>query len=277
MSSVKRPTSGVDNKTKKAPLLLTFGSGMNILLLKVTIMPLVVGCLTLITRRWGHRIGGLIASMPWVAGPILLFFILEQGVGFGIRSVPGILTGVVSLIGFCLTYASLCRRLSWLPVILLSYAVYVLIATAIDALHPNLYTIYAAVLAAVFLALRFFPVPDVNAIQNRRLPFDIPIRMVVATVFVIAITELAHRLGPAWSGILTPFPIITSILAIFTHVLQSGNATIATLRGLIAGLPGFTTFLFLQAFLLREFSVGVSFALALVVNAAINVLASRLS
>lgn len=249
---------------------------MNILLVKVTLMPLVIGLITVVSRKWGYKVGGLIASMPWIAGPILLFFILEQGKAFGIRSVPGILTGIISLISFCYCYARLSKRFNWLVTILTSYLVYVLIALLFDLFKFNLFVIYGITLACVVIALYFFPVPAAHQPQAKRLPFDMLIRMVVATLFVILITGLATVLGPTWSGILTPFPIITSILAIFTHYLQGNNATVTVLRGLVSGLFGFTTFLFLQAFLLPQFSVGISFSLALIVNLAINYVVSRM-
>jgi uncharacterized membrane protein (GlpM family) len=85
---------------------------MNSLLIKVALMPVVMAIVTQASRKWGNTIGGLISSMPWIAGPILLFFILEQGKKFGIQSVPGILTGIVSLICFCYSYARLSSRFS---------------------------------------------------------------------------------------------------------------------------------------------------------------------
>ena len=162
---------------------------MNILLVKVTLMPLVIGLITVVSRKWGYKVGGLIASMPWIAGPILLFFILEQGKTFGIRSVPGILTGIISLISFCYCYAQLSKRFNWLISILTSYLVYVLVALLFDLFKFNLFLIYAITLACVVLALYFFPVPAAHQPQAKRLPFDMLIRMVVATLFVILITS----------------------------------------------------------------------------------------
>ncbi|GAB3548083.1 hypothetical protein [Spirosoma fluminis] len=247
----------------------------NILLLKMTLMPTIIALVTLAIRRWGNKIGGLIGSMPWVAGAILLFFILEQGKAFGIHSIQGTMTGILALISFCFSYSVFARKFSWLPTLLLSYGLYIATALTFNYLQLSLYLSYALVIAYVLLTLWLFPKPSDQSIKARRLPFDIPIRMVVATLFVLVITGLASVLGPGWSGILTPFPILTSVLAIFSHTLQGSNATIATLRGLVIGLLGFTTFLFLQAFLLPLFSVGVSFGIAFVVNSIINVIANR--
>lgn len=248
---------------------------MNLLLLKVTIIPAVIALVTLAVRRWGNKIGGLIGSMPWTAGPILLFFILEQGKAFGIHSIQGVMTGILALISFCFSYSAFSRKLPWLPTLLLSYGFYAVTALAINYLQLNLLLSYGLVIGAVLLALRFFPTPGAQPTKARRLPFDIPIRMAVATLFVLFITGLARVLGPNWSGILTPFPIMTSVLAIFSHSLQGSQAAITTLRGLVMGLLGFTTFLFLQAFLLNEFSVALSFGLAFLVNTLINLIASR--
>lgn len=204
---------------------------MNLLLLKLTLIPGVIALVTLAIRKWGNKIGGLIGSMPWTAGPILLFFILEQGKAFGIQSIQGAMTGILALISFCLSYSSFSRKLPWSLTLLLSYGLYALTALLFNYLRLSLPVSYLLVISYVLLALRFFPIPTRQTTAVRRLPFDILIRMLVATVFVLVITGLASILGPNWSGILTPFPIMTSVLAIFSHTLQGSGAAITTLRG----------------------------------------------
>lgn len=248
---------------------------MNLLLLKVTIIPTVIALVTLVIRKWGNKAGGLIGSMPWVAGPILLFFIFEQGKAFGIHSIQGTMTGILALISFCFSYAALSRTLSWLPTLLLSYLVYTITALLLNYLRLNLVASYVLTIIGILAALRFFPASTAQLSTGRRLPFDILIRMLVATLFVLLITGLARLLGPVWSGILTPFPILTSVLAIFSHSLQGSSATSAILRGLVIGLLGFTTFFFLQAYWLNLFPITLSFGLAFVVNTLINLVASR--
>ncbi|GAB3997919.1 hypothetical protein GCM10028807_44210 [Spirosoma daeguense] len=248
---------------------------MSLFLLKLTFIPSIIALVTLAIRKWGGKIGGLIGSMPWVAGAILLFFILEQGKEFGIHSIQGSMTGILALITFCLSYAILSRKFTWFPTLFISYVLYTITAVIFDYLRLNLEISYVLVLSYVLLTLYVFPLPTTPPAPSRRLPFDIPIRMGVATLFVLVITGLASVLGPNWSGILTPFPILTSVLAIFSHTLQGSNAVIATLRGMVMGLFGFTTFLFLQAHWLTEFSIVVSFGLALIINAITNVVVSK--
>jgi hypothetical protein len=64
---------------------------MNILWIKLIMMPLVIGGVTLASKKWGNAVGGIIASLPWIAGPIMLFFTLEQGVDFTVSSIKGII------------------------------------------------------------------------------------------------------------------------------------------------------------------------------------------
>ena len=250
---------------------------MNVFLLKVTLMPLVMTVVTLVGRKWGNSVGGIIASLPWIAGPILLFFILEQGKAFGIRSVPGILTGIVSLVGFSVTYACLSRRFTGWLTLLMAYAVYLLIALVLSFVALNLWVSYAVALSSIALALWLFPAANGLPSPVRRLPYDLLIRMVVATLFVVGLTRVAAAAGPFWSGILTPFPVITSILALFTHYLQGSGAAVITLRGTVLGLFGFTTFLFLQALFLPRLPVGQSFLYALGINLLISYGTLRLS
>ena len=251
---------------------------MNILIFKLTLIPAVIGLITLASRKWGNKAGGVLGSMPWVAGPILVFFIVEQGREFGIQSIPGILMGIVSLVGFCYTYALLSKNQKWPVTLVLAYLIFFLLAWLLDWLRLSLLPIYGVAIGSILIALRYFPTPiETEKVRvAKRLKYDILFRMVVATMFVVVITGVAEVLGPARSGILTPFPILTSILAIFTHYLQGSKATITILRGIMIGLTGFTTFLFLQAFLLKEFSIPVAFLIALAVNTAINLIAVRL-
>jgi uncharacterized membrane protein (GlpM family) len=249
---------------------------MNLLVLKITLIPAVIALVTLAVRKWGNKMGGLIGSMPWTAGPILLFFILEQGKAFGIHSIHGTMTGILALVSFCFSYAVLSRRLSWLPTLLLSYVIFTVTVLIVNYLELGLKVSYVLGMIAIILALQFFPVLTEQPAKSRRLPFDILIRMGVGTLFVLVITGLARVLGPNWSGIFTPFPIMTSVLAIFAHSLQGSSAVIAVLRGIVIGLLGFTTFLFLQAFLLTEFSVAASFGLAFIANVLISLIAIQI-
>ncbi|MGD0424488.1 MAG: hypothetical protein ABSA92_13680 [Candidatus Bathyarchaeia archaeon] len=66
--------------------------------------------------------------------------------------------------------------------------------------------------------------------------------MVSATILVFVITGVAQWLRPQLTGLLIPFPVYATILAVFTHRSEGGAAAIKLLRGVVAGSFTFTTF-----------------------------------
>jgi hypothetical protein len=95
--------------------------------------------------------------------------------------------------------------------------------------------------------------------------WDIPLRMIVATAFVVLLTGVAPALGPHLTGLLAPFPIFTATLGAFTHHLYGPAAVVSVLRGLIMGLFSYASFFFSLAALLQPVGIAVAFASAIVV------------
>jgi hypothetical protein len=122
------------------------------------------------------------------------------------------------------------------------------------------------------IGIKIFPRLKMQESLNQSLKYDIYLRMIIITFFVALITYLAKILGPTWSGILTPFPIITAILAAFTHYSQGVYGTSIILRGMLSGFIGFASFLYLQAMLLPHYPIAVSFAIGFLINILLNLL-----
>jgi hypothetical protein len=68
-------------------------------------------------------------------------------------------------------------------------------------------------------------------------------------VLVVALTSAASAIGPSVSGLLTPFPVATSVVVAFTVSQAGANAGVLALRGYITGLPGFAAFFVLVTLL----------------------------
>jgi hypothetical protein len=97
---------------------------------------------------------------------------------------------------------------------------------------------------------------------------------------VLALTAVSGALGPHRSGLLAPFPIITSVLAVFTHG-HGGVAQVGVLlRNFLFGFYGFAAFCFALAVALPDLTTAAAFGLAtaaaLAVQATILLLRSRL-
>jgi hypothetical protein len=123
--------------------------------------------------------------------------------------------------------------------------------------------LFPLVIATLVLTLRFLP-PSAQPAQKPRSPprWDIPARMVLATSFVLALTGLAPVLGPRLTGLLSPFPLYASILAIFAHRLQGPAAVAGVLRGLLMGLFAFASFFLVLALTIEQVSLAAAFAAA---------------
>jgi len=246
---------------------------VNTLLIKCILMPVVIAFVTFASKKWGNSIGGMLASMPWVAGPIILFIALEQGKTFATNSIPGVLVGIIGWLAFCISYILVGKKYNAIISLFAGYLVYFLTGIMLNPVISkfNIFQWLFICFFLLFLGLRFFPkVENKNEGFKRTLRFEILLRMLVITSFVILITYFAKILGPNWSGILTPFPIMTAVLAIFIHYTQGIFQVRKTFMGLFSGIIGFTLFLFLQAILMPVTSLLVSFSLGLLVNVAVT-------
>ena len=87
---------------------------------------------------------------------------------------------------------------------------------------------------------------------------------------VLAITIASGSLGATVSGLLAPFPILTSVLIVFTQLHHGARETQVLIRGFLLGFYGFAAFSFVLAVALPELSTGASFLLAIAVAAIVQ-------
>lgn len=238
------------------------------LLLKATLAPLLVILASLAGRRWGDRLGGFVAGFPIVAGPILYFFALEQGPAFAAEAASACLTGLVSLSAFCVFYAR--ARSHWWANLLTGWAAFALATYMLR--EPVLEWWLAWLIAALALLAGAYAMPAQDkapqGLQMGR--FDLPLRALSAAALVLALTGLAKGLGPTMSGLLTPFPVASSVLAVFAQRQGGQAASTAILKGMLLALQAFAVFCALLALLLNKITVFGAFFLALLACAVVQ-------
>jgi hypothetical protein len=220
---------------------------MVMLLLKMALAPALVIGATLVGRRWGWRVGGILIALPLVAGPILLVLTLEHGKDFGAHAARGALLGMAALGAFCVVFAR-AQRLGWVSALASGWFAYGVIAAAgsrWDA--PPLVGLAVAVTAIAISRVLLGADDDAGDTRRTPPPWDLYARGASTAVLVFTITTAANTLGPAVSGVLTPFPIATSVLAAFALARDGPAAVTSILRGLVAGLPAFAALLFAAA------------------------------
>jgi hypothetical protein len=176
------------------------------------------------------------------------------------------LAGTISPVVFCLVYCLLAARAGWVRSFLAATSAFA--AATLVLRHIVLPALLFALLVAASLttALRLLPNSETPATAGGPPPaWDIPVRMVVATSLVLLLTGLAPTLGAWLTGLLAPFPIFASILAIFAHRQQGPAAARRVLRGLLLGLFAFDGFFLVFTSLVVKEGSAASFLGALAV------------
>jgi len=233
--------------------------------LRVLLAPCFVVFASVVARRFGVRIGGVIAGLPVIAGPILLVLALQHGSAFASRAAIGVLLGMVGLAAFVLAYAATAKWLSWRSAVVAAYTAFALAVVAMRPLSVGAFPAFIIACGALVLTLGLLPRSSrVEAPTLARPRWDIPFRAVCTAVAVVIVTAIATTLGPHLSGLVTSLPIITAVLSVFTHAHRGREEAIRLLRGFTVGFFSYATFCFAVAMTIRPLGVSGSFALAVV-------------
>jgi hypothetical protein len=213
-----------------------------LLLLKLVLVPALVGGVTLAARKWGLRVGGLLTALPMVAGPALCFYAIEQGNEFAASAARTTLLGIVGTAAFCVAYAWSARRANWFVSLLAGWLAFALIGALIYRVRLGGIGEPAVAVAGLLIANRLMPPSSVVHSASQRSRWDLPVRMGVAAMLVVVLTALADRIGPQLSGILTAFPVATVVIGVFTQIQRGHEPVAAFFRGLLRGLHSFVLF-----------------------------------
>ena len=241
---------------------------MDIFLFKLCFTPLVVAGATLASRRWGAVTGGWLAGLPLTSGPISVFLALEQGPGFAAGAACGSLLSIPALAAFAIVYERASARLSWPVILLLALAVYGFVLGALSFTALPAYLAFFPVVAVLWGTLRFCLTPRKRAAETPSPRWDMPLRMATATVLVFAVTALAERVGPAWSGMLSCFPVLICVMTVSAHIRNGVDGARRTLYGTVAACFSFAVFFATVALCLPHLPLAAGYALALFAVAA---------
>jgi hypothetical protein len=235
---------------------------MNILALKLILAPLIIGSASLAGRKWGPAVSGWIVGMPLTSGPVVFFVALSQGILFAESSALGVLSGGISLVLYALTYAWLATRFKWFVSIAGSFLVFSLSTLYLQTVSISLFVIALVVALAIVTGLKLMPKGDVEPGKSEQSRWDIPVRILIGTSFILFLTGIAPFIGSRMTGLLTTIPLYVTILSIFAHRDHGPAAAAHVLRGLLYGMFAFTGFFLVLSLLIERTSLGVSFGLA---------------
>ena len=236
---------------------------MNIFVLKLILAPIIIGSASLAGRRWGPAVSGWIVGMPLTSGPVIFFVALSHSAAFAANAALGVLSGGLSLVAYALTYSWLATKFRWQISITGSLLVFATSTTILQNFTFPLLPVFFMVAAVIVLGLRFMPNDTVvNESETKPGKWDIPIRILIGTSFILLLTGVAPLIGSRLTGLLTTIPLYVTILAIFAHRHQGPAAAAHVLRGLLYGMFAFTGFFIVLSLLIEKTSLAVSFGAA---------------
>lgn len=234
-----------------------------ILVLKLVLVPSLIWAATVASRRWGPTVGGWLSAFPVISAPILYIIALEHGSAFAADAALGTFSAVLANVAFGISYAWVATRFSWAPGLVAGFAGYFLVVACLGFWTPSLYLAVPVVLAGLVIAPRLYPsVPSPAQVPSRPAN-DLLWRMGAGALLVLLITHFASTLGPQLSGALAMFPVMASVLAVFSHRHSGPAFAVRILRGMALGYYAFGTFCIVLMLALPMTTIGLAFLISL--------------
>ena len=245
------------------------------LILKLLVIPGFLLLISLAGKRWGPSVAGWLSGLPVVVGPILFFLAIEQGELFAAQSAMAALSAMFAMISFCVTYAQVAQRTGWPLALSVSLSVWALVAIVLSLIPPSLPVSLIAAATALLASPYLFP--SVQPVVSSPAPKSdkLLLRMIAGALLTLAVTLLASTVGDRWSGLLAVFPVLGSVMAVFSQQTRGPAFTAALLRATATGMYSFSAFCLVVALTLP--SMGMSaFVLGVAVSVAMLRVTKRL-
>lgn len=198
-----------------------------------------VALLLAVAQIFGRRVAGVLAGLPTVTGPALLWIALDNGAAHASDAAIGSVVGCALCALFAFVYERISRSSHAGVAILLATAASVAAAPLAATLGAGLLLALGAALVVVLAVYLLMPAGALQAGHRgfglRGEPF---ITASVAGVVSGAVALAAPEVGPFWAGVLASPPLIAGVVAVQQHVMEGASASAAFLRGYVAGLVG---------------------------------------
>ena len=180
---------------------------------------------TAAVERLGPRVGGLVAAVPQLAVVSLIFFAIEQGLSFAAESafwtIPGMCATLSVFLGYLVgsELVPAPRPASIVTGIALGTLCFAISATLLSFIPFTRWSVLPLAIVACFGTTWIVrKLPD-TAILRRvtASPGLLAVRATTSVVTVLTVTELAHLLGPKWSGLLVGYPVNSLPVMVILH------------------------------------------------------------
>ncbi|MGZ3238161.1 MAG: hypothetical protein ACXWIN_09635 [Burkholderiaceae bacterium] len=219
-------------------------------ILKLFLVPSFIAGITLAGRRWGAAVAGSLAGFPVITGPILLFVTIEQSPQFAANAATASILAVLGNIGFGIAYSWACRRKPWHISLLFGWAVYFCLVAILNLLKVSPLQASIVTIFGLLVAAKSYPLHSIDLPKEVQSGSDLVYRMLAAGALVLILTLFSAQLGPNLTGLFGVFPVMGSVLGVFSHRHYGAGFAIKVLQGMVQGYYAFTVFCLILAYTL---------------------------
>lgn len=209
---------------------------------KAILTAMTVALILAIANLFGRRAAGLLAGLPTVTGPALIWLALEHGADYAIKAATGSIAACAMCALFALAYERASRRGSVLLSLTLASAASLLPAMPLQWADSEL--LLTLLIAATTSLAVWAMMPDGIEATGRvsRVRGELVLTALVSGAISGAVALAAPVVGPFWAGVLASPPLIAAIVAIREHIVVGHASVRRFLRGYVAGLMGRAAF-----------------------------------
>jgi len=233
-----------------------------VLALKLFLVPTFLLLLSLAGKRWGPDVAGWLAGLPLVTGPILFFLALDHGVMFASGAASSAISAVSALISFSVAYAHVSQWSRWPAAVLAGLLAWAAVAWLLSLLPMSPFLACLVAVGTLSVAKHLFPSVGALAAGRTTSAQEVGLRMVAGALLTVSVTLVAGALGSQWSGLLSVFPVMGLVLAVFTHRGQGASCVASLLRAMSTGLYSSSSFCLCLALTLPHLGIPASFVLS---------------
>lgn len=243
---------------------------MSLVAAKILITPALMWAVSAAARRWGSLVGGLLSGLPLTSAPISIYLAVEQGEPFASDAAIGSVTGLGAVALAYSAYAFLAPRVSALGAVGAGLLAFVGGGCLLrSVIHPGLWPTAAIDLVLMALVVALCPASGQAASRARPPRWDMPARLVAATLLVVLVSTLAPTLGPALSGMLAPIPVISWPLIVFARLQNGVAASLDVVRGSVQGAFGVLAFYICLSLTLGQVNIFLAYTLSITLSVAL--------
>jgi hypothetical protein len=238
---------------------------------KILITLVLVILLTEISKRVRPAVGGILMGLPLGAGLSTYFLAYEQGIPFLLQAIPWGILGLSSSLLFALSYylaerffPHTLRIVSALRSSLAAILAYGVASMGLRMLPLRLGIALPVTLGMIilnFLAVHWIIPPSIKPPKTHiSLPL-ILLRGLITAVTIALLTGMARIIGPAWSGILSAFPIVLFQVLVFLHVEEGPKVYPGVITGFSYSVLNLLLFYLLLALLLPVVGLNLTYVI----------------